>query len=246
MDDPEELDLRTHVHVHSPHAEVHRSQRAPWLRAAVLGAQDGVVSTACLLVGVAGAGVSVEDGRLAGIAALVAGALSMAVGEYSSVGSQRDAERADLAIEQQALVEHPRAELEELTQIWEARGLTREVASEVAQQLTEADALAAHARDELGMTELSAARPLQAGLTSAAAFSLGALIPLVAYLAAPGGSTASAVIIASLVALLVVGAASAALGGSSRVRAMVRIGVGGGAAMAASLGLGELTGAAVG
>jgi VIT1/CCC1 family predicted Fe2+/Mn2+ transporter len=198
------------------------------------------------MAGIAGAGVGLAEARLAGIAALVAGALSMAVGEYSSVGSQRDVELADLRIEQQALVEHPRAELEELTQIWQGRGLSRELAEAVAVQLTERDALAAHARDELGMTELSAARPLQAGVASAVSFTLGAVIPLLAYLLAPDGARAVATIVMSLVTLLGIGALSAALGGAPRLRAMARIGLGGGAAMAASLALGELSGAAIG
>ena len=156
----------THHHVPHPHDEPHRSDRAGWLRAAVLGANDGVVSTACLIVGVAGAGASFGAVRTAGIAGLAAGALSMAVGEYVSVASQRDIEQADLRIERQALEDHPVAELRELAQIWEHRGLEPGLAMQVAEQLTADDALGAHARDELGLTADTAARPAQAAAVS--------------------------------------------------------------------------------
>jgi vacuolar iron transporter family protein len=244
-DEPIELPP-SHQHISHPHAEEHRSNRAGWLRAAVLGANDGVVSTACLIVGVAGAGAGTTAVRTAGIAGLVAGALSMGVGEYVSVASQRDVEQADLNIERRALVEHPVAELNELTEIWEQRGLAPGLARAVAEQLTEADALAAHARDELGLTAGTAARPVQAAGTSTLAFSLGALVPLIGYLAAPDGTRSLVVIVAALIALLGLGAVGAALGGAQRGRAMVRVGVGGAAAMALTLGIGELTGAALG
>lgn len=230
---------------HHHHAEAHRSNRSGWVRAAVLGANDGVVSTAALIVGVAGSGAGFSAVRTAGIAGLVAGALSMAVGEYVSVASQRDIEEADLHMERKALAEHPRAELMELTEIWRSRGLAPELAAEVAKQLTEADALAAHARDELGLTEVSAARPIQAAATSALAFSLGALLPLLAYVLAPVGRSV-VVIVGAVVALALLGTVSAALGGARRFRATVRVVLGGVGAMALTMAVGELTGAALG
>ncbi|MET0901688.1 MAG: VIT family protein [Acidimicrobiales bacterium] len=236
----------THHHVVSPHAEPHRLNRAGWLRAAVLGANDGVVSTACLIVGVAGAGASYAGVRTAGIAGLAAGALSMAVGEYVSVASQRDIEQADLQIERRALQEHPVAELRELAQIWEARGVEPELALEVARQLTERDALEAHARDELGLTASTVARPVQAALTSMLSFTLGALVPLVAFLVAADDGRSAVVVAAAGVALVGLGWLGAALGAASRLRAMARVGIGGGAAMGITLLIGELTGAALG
>jgi VIT1/CCC1 family predicted Fe2+/Mn2+ transporter len=231
---------------HHHHGEQHKSHRAGWLRAAVLGANDGVVSTASLIVGVAGSGASFAAVRTAGIAGLVAGAMSMAVGEYVSVASQRDTEEADLTMERKALEEHPRAELAELTEIWRGRGLDAALAAEVARQLTEADALAAHARDELGLTEVSTARPVQAAGTSAAAFSVGALLPLLAYVATPGAGRSVVVVIVALLALALLGAVGAALGGAPRVRATARVAVGGAAAMGLTMLVGELTGAALG
>jgi VIT1/CCC1 family predicted Fe2+/Mn2+ transporter len=235
-----------HHHITHPHAEVHRSDRAGWLRAAVLGANDGVVSTACLIVGVAGAGGSTTAVRTAGIAGLVAGALSMAVGEYVSVASQRDVEQADLRIERQALADHPVAELRELALIWEQRGLDAELAQEVARQLTASDALAAHARDELGLTAGTAARPVQAAGTSALAFSLGALVPLLAYLVVPDAGRSWYVTAASVVALAGLGAIGAVLGAAPRLRALGRVAIGGAAAMGITVLIGELTGAALG
>ena len=232
-------------HDHHHHVEQHKSQRSGWLRAAVLGANDGLVSTAALIVGVASSGASTTAVRTAGIAGLVAGAMSMAAGEYVSVASQRDTEEADLRMEAQALADNPRAELAELAQIWRARGLEPELAQEVARQLTANDALAAHARDELGLTELSTARPLQAATTSAAAFSLGALVPLLAYLLAPAGRSA-VVIVVSLLALAGLGTLGAVLGGARRLRATTRVAIGGAAAMAVTMAIGELTGATLG
>lgn len=231
---------------HHHHSEEHRSHRVGWLRAAVLGANDGVVSTAALIVGVAGSGASYASVRVAGIAGLVAGAMSMAVGEYVSVASQRDVEEADLAMERAALAAHPRAELAELTEIWRSRGLEPALAAEVARQLTETDALGAHARDELGLTPVSAARPVQAALTSAAAFSLGALLPLLAYLMAADTGRSAFVVAVAMVGLAVLGAMGAALGGAPRARATVRVAVGGAAAMALTLVIGEATGAVLG
>jgi len=229
-----------------PHAEPHRSHRGGWLRAAVLGANDGIVSTAAIIVGVAGSGAAPAEVRTAGIAGLVAGAMSMAVGEYVSVASQRDAEVADLRIEAAALEEHPRAELDELADIWRDRGLDAELAVEVARQLTEADALAAHARDELGLTEEGRPRPLQAAVTSALAFTLGALLPLVAYLVAPDSGRSAYVVGTAVATLAVLGALGATLGGGDRIRATGRVAVGGALAMAVTMAIGELTGAAVG
>lgn len=235
----------THRHP-SAHPEEHRSHRAGWLRAAVLGANDGLVSTACLIVGMAGTGASAEVVRNAGIAGLVAGALSMGVGEYVSVASQRDAEDADLAIERRALAEHPGAELEELTQIYETRGLTRDLAEQVAEQLTAADALAAHARDEIGLTEAGRARPWQAAGSSALAFSVGALVPLVAVQLAPDTGRSILVYVVSVLALGVLGAVGAVLGGARRLRATARVALGGAVAMALTTGAGELAGAVLG
>ena len=234
-----------HHHIAHPHEEPHRLYRAAWLRAAVLGANDGVVSTACLIAGVAGAGASYGAVRTAGIAGLAAGALSMALGEYVSVASQRDIEQADVQIERQALEEHPVAELRELALIWESRGLEPELAAEVARQLTEKDALAAHVRDELGLTADSAARPVQAALSSLVAFTLGALVPLVAYLVTPDRRSAVA-IAASVVALAGLGWIGATLGAAKKLRAIARVAVGGTVAMGITLLIGELTGAALG
>ena len=230
---------------HHHHHEAHRSRRVGWLRASVLGANDGVVSTAALIVGVAGSGASLEAVRVAGIAGLVAGAMSMAVGEYVSVASQRDVEQADLRMEGRALREHPRAELTELTEIWRARGLEPDLARQVAQQLTAADALAAHARDELGLTEVAAARPVQAAGASAASFAVGAALPLLAYLLGPASGRSPTVVAVALVALGLLGAVGAALGGAPRIPAMLRVAVGGAAAMGVTMLIGELTGAAV-
>jgi len=231
---------------HHHHEEAHRGYRAGWLRAAVLGANDGVVSTAALMTGMVGSGAAFGTVRTAGIAGLVAGAMSMAAGEYVSVSSQRDVEEADLAMEREALAKHPRAELAELTEIWRSRGLTPELAAQVAEQLTAADALGAHARDELGITKLAEARPLQATLTSAVAFALGAALPIVAYLVAPSGVRAGVVVVAALVALALLGTVGAALGGAPRLRALVRVLIGGAVAMGLTMAIGELTGATLG
>jgi VIT1/CCC1 family predicted Fe2+/Mn2+ transporter len=231
---------------HHHHAEQHKSHRAGWLRAAVLGANDGVVSTAAIIVGVASSGSSFATVRTAGIAGLVAGAMSMAAGEYVSVASQRDTEEADLRMEERALREHPRAELAELAQIWQSRGLDPDLAAEVARQLTAADALAAHARDELGLTEVSVARPVQAGATSAVAFALGASVPLVAYLGAPASGRSLVTVVVALVALATLGAIGAALGGARRLRATLRVAIGGAAAMGLTMLIGELTGSTLG
>jgi VIT1/CCC1 family predicted Fe2+/Mn2+ transporter len=230
------------AHRHGP--EVHRSYRAGWLRAAVLGADDGIVSTASLIVGVAGSGAAAATVRTAGIAGLVAGALSMAAGEYVSVAAQRDAERADLARERLELQEHPVSELAELAEIWRGRGLEPEVADVVARQLTATDALAAHARDELGLTEVSAARPVQAAVTSALSFATGALLPLLAFVLWTAAGRSAVVMGVATAALAASGAAGAALGGAPWKRATLRVAAGGLVAMLVTMAIGEATGAA--
>lgn len=230
----------------SRHHEAHRSGRAGWLRAAVLGADDGLVSTAALVVGVAATQASSGEVLVAGLAGLVAGAASMAAGEYVSVSSQRDAERADIAQETAELAERPESELAELTDIYVGRGLDRALAQQVARQLTAADALGAHTRDELGLTEVTLARPLQAALTSAAAFALGAAVPIAAILAASAHSVRSvAVVVVTLAALGVLGALGGRAGGAPQARAALRVVLGGAVAMAVSALVGSLIGTAV-
>ncbi|MBY0565347.1 MAG: VIT family protein [Hyphomonadaceae bacterium] len=227
------------------HYERHLIARAGWLRAAVLGANDGIVSTASLIVGVAAAGEGRDGILISGVAALVAGAMSMAAGEYVSVSSQSDTEKADLARERKELATDPEFELEELTQIYQARGLERELALQVAQQLTAKDALKAHARDELGITEVSTARPVQAALTSAAAFASGAILPLLVVPLAPLAQLPWIVSAASLVFLALLGLAAARTGGAGARRAIVRTMVWGALAMALTAAIGRLFGAVV-
>ncbi|MPY96305.1 MAG: VIT family protein [Acidimicrobiia bacterium] len=228
------------------HREVHRSTRVGWLRAAVLGADDGLVSTAALVVGVAASDAERSAVLVAGLAGLVAGATSMAAGEYVSVSSQRDAERADIARESQELSEEPESELAELTQIYVERGLDPGLAREVAHRLTRADALGAHARDELGLNEMTMARPLQAALASAAAFAAGAVAPIAALLLAPSAAARSGVVVfVTLVALAVLGALGGQAGGAPRGRASLRVTAGGALAMGISAVIGALVGIAV-
>ncbi len=196
-------------------AEHHRSQRAPWLRAAVLGANDGILSTSALVIGVAAANTGRNDVIIAGVAAIVAGALSMAVGEYVSVSSQRDAERADLDIEAEALRDNPRGELHELARIYQDRGVEPGLARLVAEQLMARDELGAHARDELGITDLATARPRQAAWTSALAFTAGAIWPVLAVLS-PTSIRIGTIAVVTIVALAVLGAIGATLGGAPR------------------------------
>jgi VIT1/CCC1 family predicted Fe2+/Mn2+ transporter len=226
-------------------AEHHRSHRAAWLRAAVLGANDGIVSTASLLVGVAAAGSSHGALSTAGFAGAIAGAMSMAAGEYVSVSSQRDVEHADLEIERQALEDHPEAELRELAKIYEQRGLSPQTAAQVARELHEHDPFAAHVRDELGLTEIATARPLQAAWTSAVAFSAGAVLPLVAALVAPRGARIAATIVVALVALGGLGVVGARIGGASPGRAAVRVLLWSTLAMAATFAIGKIVGTTV-
>jgi VIT1/CCC1 family predicted Fe2+/Mn2+ transporter len=222
------------------HLEGHRTEHIGWLRAAVLGANDGLISTSSLVVGVAAAQTARAPVLLAATAGLVAGALAMAAGEYVSVSSQSDTEQADLARERYELATQPELELAELTQIYVDRGLTADVAAQVAVQLTAKDALAAHARDELGLHELTRARPIQAALSSAAAFTLGAIPPLVLVLVVPLAHLMPAVMSSSLVLLIALGAIAARTGGAPMLRGSLRVAFWGAAAMAATALVGRL------
>jgi VIT1/CCC1 family predicted Fe2+/Mn2+ transporter len=226
------------------HDHQHRSGRSPWLRAAVLGANDGILSTAALVVGVAAAGSGRTEVLVAGVAAIFAGALSMAVGEYVSVSSQRDAEEADLAIEARALQERPRHELHELTRIYEERGVEPGLARLVAGQLMAKDELGAHARDELGITEIAQARPWQAAWTSALSFTAGAVWPVLAVLA-PRTARIPVTVAVTLAALATLGAIGASLGGAPRGRGALRTLVLSSAALLISWLVGEAVGTAV-
>jgi len=227
------------------HAEKHRTARIGWLRAAVLGANDGIVSTASLVVGVAAADAGRSGVLLAGIAGLVAGAMSMAAGEYVSVSSQADTERADLARERRELAESPEFERRELEKIYEDRGLEPGLARQVAGQLMAKDALAAHARDELGISEVHTARPVQAALASAATFAVGAGLPLVSAAIASEARIVVTVSVASLVALALLGGLAARVGGATVWRGAVRVTVWGALAMALTAAVGSLFGATV-
>ncbi len=226
----------------SAHAELHRTERVPWLRAAVLGANDGIVSTASLLVGVAAAGASSSALFLTGVAATVAGAMSMAAGEYVSVRSQADAERADMKMERRELERNPEFELKELQAIYEERGLDAPLAHQVAVALTEKDALQAHARDELGLTEIGRARPLLAAVSSASAFVVGALLPVVSVALAPAAFALWAIIVTALVTLGLLGLLSAFAGGAPLLRPTLRVLFWGGLAMGATYAVGALFG----
>jgi VIT1/CCC1 family predicted Fe2+/Mn2+ transporter len=227
------------------HRETHRSERAGWLRAGVLGAQDGIVSTASLLIGVVAASSDWTAMIVAGTAALVAGAMSMAAGEYGSVSAQRDTEDADIARETHELARFPEHELEELTQIYVGRGLEPGLARQVATELMEADALGSHVRDELGILEMTRARPLQAAVTSAASFAVGASLALLAAAVAPSDARIEVIAVSALVLLAVLGSVGARLGGAAPGRAALRITLGGGIAMAVTAVIGSLVGAAV-
>ncbi|MFL5500202.1 MAG: VIT family protein [Gemmatimonadaceae bacterium] len=229
----------------SPSAERHRSHRIGWLRAAVLGANDGIVSTSSLVVGVAAANSGRNNVMIAGIAGLVAGAISMAAGEYVSVSSQSDTENADLELERRALDATPDVELRELQAIYVARGLEPELALRVAQQLTARGDLSAHARDELGISEITAARPIQAAFTSATTFSVGAALPLVTVAVSPFASVIKAVSVLSLLFLAVLGIIAARAGGASIVRGAVRVTFWGALAMAVTAVIGKLFGGIV-
>lgn len=227
------------------HNERHRSERVGWLRAAVLGANDGIVSTASLVVGVAAAGIPRGDILLAGIAGLVAGAMSMAAGEYVSVSSQADAEQADLARERQELAADDRSERAELAAIYVSRGLDPALAKQVAEQLMAHDAIGAHARDELGISEIQRARPVQAALASAGTFSIGAALPLLTAVLAPVSGLAAVVTGMSLLFLAVLGWLAARAGGARSLLGALRVTFWGALAMAITYGVGALFGTIV-
>lgn len=228
------------------HREIHRSGRTGWLRAAVLGADDAIVSTASLMIGVAASSASKDVILVAGVAGLVAGSMSMAVGEYVSVSSQRDAERADIQREKGELTNQPQDELNELAMIYAKRGLAPELAMTVAKQLSAHDRLGTHMRDELGIDETTLARPLQAAWISAASFASFALLPIAALLVAPAASRIPAIAALSLVSLGGLGALGGHLGGAPLGRAALRVTIGGALAMAATAAIGRLFNVATG
>ena len=227
------------------HPEYHRVDRIGGLRAAVLGANDGIVSTASLIVGVAAAAATQNAVLIAGVAGLVAGAMSMAAGEYVSVSSQSDTERADLARERKELSENVEFEQEELAEVYVKRGVEKTLALEVARQLMAKDALAAHARDELGISEITTARPVQAALTSAATFSVGAAMPLLMVVVSPAGALIPIVSAASLGFLALLGAIGAKAGGADVLRATARVTFWGALAMALTAGIGKIFGTVI-
>lgn len=229
----------------SDHSETHLAHRIGWLRAAVLGANDGIISTASLIVGVAAATPDRNAMLIAGAAGLAAGAMSMAAGEYVSVSSQSDTEKADLAIETRELKEQPEFELQELTNIYVARGLDPALAREVARQLTEKDALGTHAREELGITEITAAQPVLAAVTSAITFAAGAAAPLLLTIFAPLAHIVPVITAGTLCFLAILGALGAHAGGASLLKGAVRVTFWGAVAMAATALIGKLVGHAV-
>ncbi|WP_460869663.1 VIT1/CCC1 transporter family protein [Rhodococcus aerolatus] len=241
----EAADAGLPTHGGEPHAAA-SSGKLNWLRAGVLGANDGIVSVAGIVVGVAGATAASGPIFTAGLAGLVAGAVSMALGEYVSVSTQRDSETALLAKERRELEETPEEELRELTAIYRAKGLSEETAERVAAELTERDALAAHIDAELGIDPEDLANPAQAALASAVAFILGALLPLVAILLPPPAWRVPVTVVAVLVALALAGASSARIGGSTPGRAVIRVVVGGAAGLALTYAIGRLFGTAIG
>jgi len=224
------------------HIERHRTYRIGWIRAAVLGANDGIVSTASLIIGVAAAGSSLKSILIAGVAGIVAGAASMAAGEYVSVSSQSDTENADLNRERKELAESPELEQKELAAIYARRGLDPELASEVATQLMKHNALEAHARDELGISEMMRARPIQAAFASAGSFTAGAILPLLVVLVTPQSITAWAVGVSSLLSLAVLGSLAAGAGGASVIKSVIRVIFWGALAMSLTAGIGALFG----
>jgi len=228
-----------------PHPESHLVTRVGWLRAAVLGANDGIVSTASLIVGVAAAAATQNAVLIAGVAGLVAGAMSMASGEYVSVSSQSDSERADLARERKELSDNPAFELDELAAIYVKRGVGKALARQVAKQLMAKNALKAHAHDELGISDITTARPVQAALTSAASFTVGAAMPLLMVVVSPTGALVPLVSAASLGFLALLGAVGARAGGANVLRATVRVTFWGALAMALTAGIGKLFGTVV-
>jgi VIT1/CCC1 family predicted Fe2+/Mn2+ transporter len=235
--------MRRTEHQHpGQHRESHLSGRGAWLRAAVLGSDDAIVSTASLMIGVAASDAPKPAILIAGVAGLVAGSMSMAVGEYVSVSSQRDAEHADIAREKRELATQPQSELEELAGIYEKRGLDAPLAMQVAVQLSQHNRLAAHMRDELGIVEASIARPLQAAVVSALSFGLFALLPVLALLLAPTALRSMTIALSSLVGLAALGALGARLGGAPVARAALRVAIGGLIAMGLTALIGRLFG----
>ena len=224
------------------HHEKHRSSRSGWLRAAVLGSNDAIVSTAGLMMGVAATHADKDTILVAGVAGLFAGAMSMAVGEFVSVSSQRDAEHADIAREEQELAHAPEAELHELAGIYVHRGLSKDLAMKVARELSEHDRLGAHLRDELGIEERTRARPLQAAWISAVSFAVFAVLPILALLVAPATLRMETIAAITLVSLAGLGALGGRLGGAPMMRAALRVSLGGGLAMAVTTGIGRLLG----
>jgi VIT1/CCC1 family predicted Fe2+/Mn2+ transporter len=229
----------------SAHEEVHFINRSGWLRAAVLGANDGIVSVSSLIVGVAAADPDPSGVLIAGVAGLAAGAMSMAAGEYVSVSSQSDIEAADIAREKQALIDTPQAEEMELASIFESRGLSPLTAALVARELTEKDALGAHVREELGLSEVHAANPIQAAFASGLTFSVAAALPVVAAMLAPTGQIIWTVVTATLAALAALGALGAHAGGAPKLPATIRVLFWGAAAMAITAGVGHIFGVKV-
>ncbi|WP_026481167.1 VIT family protein [Ahrensia sp. 13_GOM-1096m] len=229
----------------SAHEELHFINRAGWLRASVLGANDGIVSVSSLIVGVAAADPNPTAILVAGAAGLAAGAMSMAAGEYVSVSSQSDVERADIAREKQALIDTPKAEEAELASIYQSRGLSVETAALVARELTENDALGAHVRDELGLSEVHAANPLQAAIASGFTFTVAAALPLIAAILAPSDKIIPVVVVSTLVCLAGLGALGAQVGGAPKFRATARVLFWGAAAMAITAGVGSIFGVSV-
>lgn len=227
------------------HRESHRSTRSGWLRAAVLGSNDAIVSTASLMMGVAASHATKQAVLITGVAGLCAGAMSMAAGEFVSVSSQRDAESADIELEKHELETAPEAELAELAGIYRSRGLSKELALEVAKQLSAHDELAAHLRDELGIEEQSRARPLQAAWISAVSFALFAMLPILALLIAPEHHRMEMIAAITLASLALLGAIGGKLGGASMLRASLRVTIGGALAMAVTAGIGHLLGVTV-
>ncbi len=237
--------LRTTGNHFLRHFEIHKSHRIGWLRAAVLGANDGIVSTASLIIGVASAHAAHDAILLTGIAGLVAGAMSMAAGEYVSVSSQADTESADLAREAEELMTEPEHELKELQGIYMSRGLSKDLALQVATELTAHDALGAHARDELGISEIVSAKPVQAAFTSAATFAVGAALPLIVVMLSSPSQIIILVSVLSLVFLTLLGGLAAKAGGASLWKGGLRVTFWGALAMALTAGIGALVGTAV-
>ena len=228
------------MNMYSHHHEKHYISRSGWLRASVLGANDGIISVTSLVVGMAASGASTQTLLIACVAGLISGATSMAAGEYISVKSQTDIEEADLKMEHRELQKNPEAELRELTKIYELRGLEPQLAHEVAKQLTAHDALAAHARDEIGISEATSAKPLQAAVSSALAFSLGALFPMLSIILSPDDAVKTVVIVVGILSLALLGALSSYFAGTSLLKGSLRVAIWGIIAMAFSAWIGSL------